>query len=38
MPHDGFAATGRLVRLILRLDRIKLTLWLALAQCGLLTH
>jgi len=29
MPHDGFAATGRLVRLILRLDRIKLTLWLA---------
>ena len=26
--HDGFAGTGRLIRLILRLDRLKLPLWL----------
>jgi ABC-2 type transport system permease protein len=33
MSNDGFAGTGTLVRLILRLDRIKLTLWLV----GLIT-
>lgn len=33
MARDGFAGTRQLVRLILRLDRIKLTLWLV----GLLT-
>ncbi|MEM9131219.1 MAG: hypothetical protein AAF962_15080 [Actinomycetota bacterium] len=27
-PRNGFAGTGRLLRLILRLDRIKLSLWL----------
>ncbi|MGI9599390.1 MAG: hypothetical protein ACR2QK_24720, partial [Acidimicrobiales bacterium] len=28
MSRNGFAGTGQLLRLILRLDRIKLTLWL----------